>query len=56
MKHVLICKFRDKTLRKKLLATGNAILAEESGSDNFWGLPANNLGKILMEIRAELKK
>ena len=56
MRHVLICKFRDGTLRKKLLATGNTILAEESESDKYWGLPANNLGKILMEIRAELKK
>jgi len=49
-------------LRERLLATGNATLVEGNWwGDNFWGScppngrGANNLGKLLMKVREELK-
>lgn len=47
------------TLRKKLLATGDAELIEgNTWNDTFWGVckgvGRNELGKVLMKVRAEL--
>lgn len=60
-------KYSNEYLKKKLLATGDAELIEGNyWHDNFWGNCScpkcvniegeNNLGKILMQIREELKK
>ena len=47
-------------VRRKLLATGNRELIEDSWRDDFWGWGPNRdgqnmLGKLWMEIRAELR-
>ncbi len=43
-------------LLKKLLATGNATLHEDSPTDMFWGIKGKDmLGKLLMKVRAELR-
>lgn len=64
MKLLVRRKFRNnKELGKKLLETGDAILEEGNNwNDNFWGVcppgspnGQNMLGKILMEVRSELK-
>lgn len=54
-------KFQDPELRAKLLATGDQELQEGNNwNDTFWGVSLktgkgqNNLGKILMQIRAEI--
>jgi len=54
-------KFRDPDLREKLLATGDAQLVEGNHwGDMYWGVVdgrgANRLGKILMQIRDEIRK
>ena len=57
-------------LKKKLLATGNAVLAEANGKDFIWGIGlaeddprisdlaawqgANLLGEVLMQVREKL--
>ncbi len=51
---------KHKDLKEKLLATGDAYIEEtNSWNDTFWGVckgkGQNWLGKILMEIREELK-
>ena len=48
-------------LRRKLLATGDRELIENSWRDNFWGWGPNRdgknqLGKLWMEIRSELAR
>jgi ribA/ribD-fused uncharacterized protein len=53
-------KFRDRELADLLLSTGDAELIEgNTWHDTFWGVcdgvGANNLGKILMEIREKLR-
>lgn len=59
-------KYSNEYLKKKLLATGDAELIEGNyWHDNFWGNCScqkcvnikgeNNLGKILMQIREEIK-
>ena len=55
-------KFSDAhpVLKQKLLSTGNAVLNETSPLDNYWGLGRkrlgqNKLGRILMQVREELK-
>lgn len=55
-------KFQDPALARRLLATGEHELAEgNTWGDRFWGVDlgsgqgANTLGRILMEIRAELR-
>ena len=53
-------KFSQKDLKEKLLATGDSILEEgNTWGDQFWGIckgsGRNELGKILMKIRAELR-
>lgn len=61
MKEVLWAKFTlNDDLEKKLLNTGDAILIETSKSDGFWGIGRkgkgeNMLGKLLMEVRGEIK-
>lgn len=62
MRNVLALKFRQNPdLREKLLATGEAELIEGNHwKDTFWGVcngvGENWLGKLLMELREELKK
>lgn len=48
-------------VRRKLLATGDRELIEDSWRDNFWGWGPNRegqnmLGKLWMEVRAELRQ
>jgi ribA/ribD-fused uncharacterized protein len=47
-------------VRRKLLATGDRELIEDSWRDDFWGWGPNRdgqnmLGKLWMEIRSELR-
>lgn len=62
MKDLVRQKFtKHKELKEKLLATGDAYLEEtNTWNDTFWGVckgkGQNHLGKILMEVRQELKK
>jgi ribA/ribD-fused uncharacterized protein len=47
-------------VRRKLLATGDRELIEDSWRDDFWGWGAdkngrNQLGKLWMQVRAELR-
>lgn len=61
MKSLLQRKFKDSYLANKLLSTGDAILEEGNWwGDKFWGVDLagegnNHLGKLLMEIRNEIK-
>ncbi len=61
MKECVLAKFTQNCdLREQLLATGNEELIEDSPIDRYWGCGAdgtgqNNLGKVLMEIRALLR-
>lgn len=52
-------------LAAKLLATGDAYLFEDSPTDSFWGAAkvtsdgpdgANHLGRLLMQVRTEIRK
>lgn len=63
MKSVLQAKFSNPELIAKLLATGEKELQEgNTWNDVFWGVDLrsgygeNHLGKLLMEVRAELKQ
>lgn len=62
MHEILLSKFSDPFLKAKLLATGDAELVEGNNwGDTFWGLDfkkgygQNNLGKLLMRVREEIK-
>lgn len=61
MKNIVYEKFfQNEQLREKLLNTGNAYLDEgNTWGDRIWGTVdgkgANLLGKILMEVREEVK-
>lgn len=66
MREALVKKFADPTLRKMLLKTGDAKLVEGNHwCDNEWGNCScekckhiqgkNKLGKLLMEIREEIR-
>jgi N-glycosidase YbiA len=60
MRDVLCVKFSDGDLGQRLLRTGDAHLEEgNSWGDRFWGTVngtgENHLGKLLMEIRRELR-
>lgn len=61
MKDILWTKVRQhEYVRRKLLATGDREIVENSWRDAFWGWGegrdgSNMLGKIWMEIRSELK-
>ncbi len=60
MKEILRQKVEQhEYVRRKLLATGNRTLVEDSWRDTFWGWGPNKdglnmLGKLWMEIREEL--
>lgn len=61
MKRIVRTKFSEPTLREKLLATGDEELVEGNDwHDTYWGVcngvGQNMLGKILMEVRAELRE
>ena len=63
MKELLRRKFSIPYLRDLLLNTENATLIEgNTWNDTFWGIDLktgkgqNHLGKLLMEIREELKE
>ena len=48
-------------MRRKLLATGDRTLIENSWRDDFWGWGPNRdgqnmLGRLWMEVRAELRE
>jgi ribA/ribD-fused uncharacterized protein len=61
MKKILRAKAdQHEYVSRKLLATGNRELIEDSWRDNFWGWGPNKdgqnmLGKLWMEIRAEIR-
>ena len=62
MEHCLREKFTKKPFCSLILATKNAVLEEgNTWNDTFWGIDLrtgigeNNLGKLLMKIREELK-
>jgi len=61
MRNILIKKVEQhEYVRRKLLATGDRELIEDSWRDDFWGWGPNRdgknmLGKLWMEIRAELR-
>lgn len=51
--------YQHPTLKRELLGTGTAVLVEHTANDDFWadgptGSGQNMLGKLLMELRAEL--
>lgn len=62
MRNILRAKAEQhEYVRRKLLATGDRELIEDSWRDDFWGWgPSrdgqNMLGKLWMEIRAELRR
>lgn len=61
MKELLTLKFADPELRRALLKTGDAVLIEgNTWNDTFWGVcngrGQNMLGRLLMEVRAEIVK
>jgi ribA/ribD-fused uncharacterized protein len=62
MRDVIRAKFsQHDDIRRVLLATGDAHLVEHTGNDAFWGdggdgSGRNMLGRILMEVREELRK
>jgi ribA/ribD-fused uncharacterized protein len=61
MREVVRAKFtQHEDLRRVLLSTGDAVIVEHTAKDDYWGdggdgSGRNMLGKILMEIRAELR-
>lgn len=61
MREAVRAKFTQyEQLKKTLLSTGESILVEHTVNDSYWGdggdgSGKNMLGKILMEIREELK-
>lgn len=62
MRNILRAKVQQhEYVRRKLLATGDRELVENSWRDDFWGWGPNRdgqnmLGKLWMEIRAELRE
>jgi ribA/ribD-fused uncharacterized protein len=61
MREVVRAKFTQHAdLRRVLLSTGDAVIVEHTASDDYWGdggdgSGRNVLGRILMEVRAELR-
>lgn len=60
MRYVLNEKFKNPELKSKLLSTDDIELVEDNNwNDTFWGvcngIGENQLGKLLMEIRNNLK-
>lgn len=62
MQFALLKKFLTHAdIREILLTTGDQLLVENSPTDYFWGCGANktgqnHLGKILMNVRGEIRK
>lgn len=61
MRWLLRQKFEDPKLAKRLIDTGTAKLEEgNTWGDTFWGVcrgeGENNLGKLLMDLREELRQ
>lgn len=62
MRAAVLTKFLTHSdLQETLLATGEELLVEDSPKDYFWGRGAdgsgcNHLGKVLMSIRAQLRR
>jgi predicted NAD-dependent protein-ADP-ribosyltransferase YbiA (DUF1768 family) len=61
MRRLLRSKFANPQLRQALLATGEKHLSNTAeGADRYWHAPGgtgeNTLGKLLMELRAQLNK
>lgn len=61
MRALLKLKFAHPSLRDMLIATGDAHIEESNyWGDTFWGVckgqGQNHLGKLLMELRTELKQ
>ena len=61
MQNLVQQKFQIAGLRARLVATGNATIVEDNWwGDRFWGvckgMGENRLGKIIMQIRNEIKK
>lgn len=61
MKNILRIKFSQRGFRDSLLRTGEEELIEgNTWGDKFWGVcngeGSNHLGKLLMEIREEIRK
>jgi ribA/ribD-fused uncharacterized protein len=62
METALVAKFsQNPSYKTRLLATGNRKIVEISKSDTYWaqrpdGTGENKLGKILMDIRTQLRK
>jgi len=62
MREAIHAKFTQyQTLKDILLASGNAEIIEHTANDNYWadggdGSGQNWLGKLLMELREQLKK
>lgn len=61
MYKLLTIKFEDTTLRNKLITTGDRELVElNDHNDTYWGVcngKGNNmLGKLLMKVRADIRK
>jgi ribA/ribD-fused uncharacterized protein len=60
MEEVLKAKFKDETLKQKLIATGDSMLVEGNNwGDRYWGVVngngKNNLGLLLMKVREDIK-
>jgi hypothetical protein len=61
MREAVLAKFtQHEDLRRILLATGDALIQEDSPTDAYWGIGAhgggkNKLGRILMSVRDELR-
>ncbi|GAA0761740.1 NADAR family protein [Ideonella azotifigens] len=60
MKHALLKKFEDPTLRLLLLETKSRPLIENSPYDRYWGIGRdgkgkNVLGRLLAEVRTEIR-
>ena len=60
MKELVRQKFQHPVLRDQLLSTGDDVLIEENWwNDQFWGVSKgkgkNHLGRIIMEVRTELR-
>jgi ribA/ribD-fused uncharacterized protein len=62
MRRTVLAKFlQNPELAERLLATGDAEIVEDSGTDTFWGAGPdgtgqNQLGLLLVEVRAELAR
>jgi ribA/ribD-fused uncharacterized protein len=62
MREAVLAKFtQQEELRELLLSTGDVTLVEHTENDSYWGdggdgSGRNMLGRILMEVRAELRR